>query len=81
MQESFSKTSTWALLTAPKALTVDHNKLWKILKKKGIPDQLTCLQRNLHVGKKATIRDRQNNELVPNWERSTSRLYIIILFI
>ena len=26
---------------------VDHNKLWKILKKMGIPDQLTCLLRNL----------------------------------
>ena len=26
---------------------VDHNKLWKILKERGIPDHLTCLQRNL----------------------------------
>ena len=26
---------------------VDHNKLWNILKKMGIPDQLTCLLRNL----------------------------------
>ena len=26
---------------------VDHNKLWKILKEMGIPDHLTCLQRNL----------------------------------
>ena len=26
---------------------VDHNKLWKILKEMGIPDQLTCLLRNL----------------------------------
>ena len=25
---------------------VDHNKLWKILKEMGIPDQLTCLLRN-----------------------------------
>ena len=24
---------------------VDHNKLWKILKKMGIPDHLTCLLR------------------------------------
>ena len=28
---------------------VDHNKLWKILKKMGIPDHLTCLLRNLYV--------------------------------
>ena len=26
---------------------VDHNKLWKILQEMGIPDQLTCLLRNL----------------------------------
>ena len=26
---------------------VDHNKLWKILKEMGIPDNRTCLLRNL----------------------------------
>ena len=26
---------------------VDHNKLWKILKEMGIPENLTCLLRNL----------------------------------
>ena len=31
-QESFSKTSISALLTMPKPLTMDHNKLWKILR-------------------------------------------------
>ena len=35
---------------------VDHNKLWKILKKKGIPDDLTCLLRNLYAGQEATVR-------------------------
>ena len=36
---------------------VDHNKLWKALKEKGIPDQLTCLLRNLlYAGQKATVR-------------------------
>ena len=34
---------------------VDHNKLWKILKEMGIPDHLTCLLRNLHVGQEATL--------------------------
>ena len=29
---------------------VDHKKLWKILKKMGIPDHLTCLLRNLYAG-------------------------------
>ena len=33
---------------------VDHNKLWKILKKMGIPDHLTCLLRNPYAGQKAT---------------------------
>ena len=28
---------------------VDHNKMWKILKKTGIPDHLTGLLRNLYA--------------------------------
>ena len=59
----------------------DHNILWKILKEMGIPDHLTCLLRNLYAGQKATINQTCNNRLVPNWERSTSRLYIVTLFI
>ena len=35
---------------------VDHNKLWKILKKMGIPDHLTCLLRNLYAGQEPTVR-------------------------
>ena len=35
---------------------VDHNKLWKILKEKGMPDHLTRLLRNLYAGQEATIR-------------------------
>ena len=41
----------------PKPLTVDHNKLWKILKEMGIPDHLTCLLRNLYVGQEAAVRN------------------------
>ena len=57
-QESSRKTSTSALLTMPKPLTVDevHNKLWKILKEMGVPDHLTCLLRNLYAGQKPTVR-------------------------
>ena len=29
---------------------VDDNKLWKIIKEMRIPDSLTCVLRNLHVG-------------------------------
>ena len=35
---------------------VGHNKLWKILKEMGIPDQRTCLLRNLYPGQEATVR-------------------------
>ena len=35
---------------------VDHNKLWEILKKMGIPDHLTCLLRNLYASQEATVR-------------------------
>jgi len=35
---------------------VDHNKQWKILKEKGIPDHLTCLLRNLYAGQEAAVR-------------------------
>ena len=37
---------------------VDHNKLWKILKEMEIPDQLTCLLRNLFAGLEAAVRTR-----------------------
>ena len=35
---------------------MDHNKLWKILKEMGIPDQLTGLLRYLYAGQEATAR-------------------------
>ena len=46
-QENSGKTSTSALLTMPKPLTVwMTTPLWKILQEMGIPDHLTCLLRN-----------------------------------
>ena len=38
---------------------VDHNKLCRILKERGIPDHLTCLLRNLYAGEEATVRTGQ----------------------
>ena len=38
--------------------SVDHTKLWKILKEMGISDHLTCLLRNLYAGQEATVRTR-----------------------
>ena len=55
-QESSRKTSTSALLTMPKPLTVWKTINWKILKEMGIPDHLTCLLRNLYAGQEATVR-------------------------
>ena len=34
---------------------VDHSKLWKILKKMGIPDYLACLLRHLYASQEATL--------------------------
>ena len=36
--------------------SVDHKKLWKILKEMGIPDHLICLLRNVYAGQEATVR-------------------------
>ena len=36
--------------------SVDHNKLWKILKEMGISDHPTCLLRNMYTGQEATVR-------------------------
>ena len=49
-QESSRKTSTSALLTTPKPLTV-----WIILQEMGILDDLTCFLRNLYAGQEATV--------------------------
>ena len=50
------KTSTSALLTKQKPLTVWTTTNWKILKEMGIPDPLTCLLWNLYAGQEATVR-------------------------
>ena len=50
------KTSTSALLTTPKPLTVWITTNWNILKEMEIPDNLTCLLRNLYAGQEATVR-------------------------
>ena len=53
----FHKNMYFCFIDYAKAFdSVDHNKLWKILKKMGIPDHLTCFFRNLYEGEKATVR-------------------------
>ena len=55
-QECSRKTSTSALLTTPKPLTVCITTNCKILQEMVIPDHLTCLLRNLYAGQEATVR-------------------------
>ena len=53
----FQKTIYFCFIDYTKAfVSVDDNRLWKILKKMGIPDHLTCLLRNLCAGQEATVR-------------------------
>ena len=40
----------------------DHNKLWKILKEKEIPDHLYCLLRSLYTGQETTVRTRHGKK-------------------
>ena len=55
-QESSRKTSTSALLTTQKPLTLWITIIWKILKEMGIPDYLTCLLRTVYAGQEAVVR-------------------------
>ena len=58
-----------------------HNKLCKILQEMGIPDHLTSLLRNLYAGQEATVRIGHGTTDIPNWKRSTLRLFIVTLLI
>ena len=56
-QENFRKNIYFCFIDYAKAFdSVDHNKLWKILKETGIPDHLTCLPRSLYNGLEVTTR-------------------------
>ena len=56
-KQEFQKNIYFCFIDYAKAFDcVDHNKLWKILKKMEIQDHLTCLLRNLYAGQEATVR-------------------------
>ena len=78
-QESSRKTSISALLTMPKPL--DHHKLWKILKEMGIPDNLTCLLRNLYAGQEATVRTGHGTTDWFQIQKGVHQGYIVTLLI
>ena len=53
----FQKTIYFCFVYHAKAFDyMDHNKLWKILQKMGIPYHLICLLRNLYAGQAAAVR-------------------------
>ena len=53
----FQKNVYFCFIDYAKAFdSVDHNKLWNILKEMGIADHLSCLLRNLYTGQEATVR-------------------------
>ena len=53
----FQKNIYFCFIDYTKAFdSVDHHKLWQIVKGMRIPDLLTCLLRNLYVGQEATVR-------------------------
>ena len=56
-QESSRKNIYFCFIDYAKAFDcMGHNKLWKILKDMGIPDNLTRLLRNLYAAQEATVR-------------------------
>ena len=55
-KQEFQKNIYFCFIDYAKAFDcADHHKLWKILKKMGIPDHITCLMRNLYAGQEATV--------------------------
>ena len=78
----FQKNIYFCFIDYTKPLTVRITTNWKILNDMGIPHHITCLLRNLYVEQEVTVKIwAWNSRLVPNWKRSTSRLYIVTLFI
>ena len=52
----FQKNIYFSFIDYAKAFdSVDHKKLWKILKEMGIPDHFTCLLKNMYAGQEATV--------------------------
>ena len=54
--KEFQKNIYFCFIDYAKAFDwADHNKLWKILKEMRVPDNLTCLLRNLYAEQEATV--------------------------
>ena len=60
---------------------VDYNKMWKILKEMGYQITFPASWEICMPVKKQKLEPDIEYQLVPNWKRSMSRLYIVTLFI
>ena len=75
----FQKNISFCFIDYAKAFDcMDHNKLWKILKEKGIPDHLP-LEKPMQARKQQLELDMEQH--TGSRIRSTSRLYIVTLLI
>ena len=78
----FQKNTYFCFIDYVKAFDyVARNRQWKILQEMGIPDHLICLLRNLYAVEKQQLELDMEQQMVPNRERSRSRLFIITLLI
>ena len=63
-QESSRKKHLFLLIDYAKDFDcVDHNKLWKILQEKGIPEHLTSLLKNLYASQEAIVRTGHGKQI------------------
>ena len=61
----FQKNIYFCFIDYAKAFdSMDHNKLWEIIKEMGILEHLSCLLRNLYAGQEAIVRTRHGTK---NW--------------
>ena len=78
----FQKNIYFCFIDSPKAFDcVDHHKLWKILKKLGISDHLTCFLRNLCKDQEAAVRTEHGTADWFNIGKRIQKGCILSLFI
>ena len=77
----FQQNIYFASLTILKTLIVWTTTNWKTLKNMGITEHLTCLLINMYGGQKGAFNHTWKKKFVKNWDRCTSRMYIVSLLI